>query len=205
MDGPNVLIVNASYRADGTTDQVLDLMASTIETSGGQAQTITLRHQEIKFCLNCRACTQHSGPTPGQCVHDDAMTTVVAAIEHADAYILATPTNFGGPTALFSRFLERLIVYAYWPWGAIAPRFRKAAPLTKEVLLVSSSAAPGLLARWSSGSLRALKQAARAMGAKPVGTLFTGQAATSPDQRISAATKARAEKLALRLVATQAG
>ena len=43
------------------------------------------------------------------------MRELVAKIEAADAFILASPTNVYAVTALFKRFMERLVVYAYGP------------------------------------------------------------------------------------------
>ena len=105
-----------------------------------------LRDYPIEFCRNCRECTQLPGVAPGACVLDDGMRDLVAKIEAADAYILASPTNVYAVTALFKRFMERLIVYAYWPWGAAAPKLRKKLA-TKRAIAITSSAAPVLLGR----------------------------------------------------------
>ena len=58
-------------------------------------------------------CTQAAGETPGQCVLGDGMATLIQKIETADSFVLASPTNFYSVTALFKRFMERLLVYAY--------------------------------------------------------------------------------------------
>lgn len=77
------------------------------------------------------------------------MEHIVQRIEKADAFVLASPTNLGSVTAIFKRFMERLAVYAYWPWGAPSPKHRKdsvAKKDSKKALLVTSSAAPGIIA-----------------------------------------------------------
>jgi multimeric flavodoxin WrbA len=180
-----VLAINGSYRDNGVTDQIVNAMAQAVEASGNKIEVVRLRDYPIEFCLNCRECTQQPGIRPGQCVHKDGMGALLEKIEVADAYILASPTNFGSVTAVFKRFMERLIVYAYWPWGKATPRFRKTGAKAKRALLVSSSAAPGLLGRWSFATRNQLKTTARTIGAKPVGTLFTGLVATHRDHRIS--------------------
>lgn len=128
------------------------------------------------------------------------MADIIRAIEAADGYVLAAPTNFGSVTALFKRFLERLIVYGYWPWGRSTPKFRKSAA-TKPAVLVSSSAAPGFLGRWLYGSLKQLKMAARLIGARPVGTLFTGLVADTQSRGLPEPVRRRARKLAASLTA----
>ncbi len=169
-----VLIINGSYRNDGITDQIARLTEQALKESGATIETIVLRDTQIGFCHNCRECTQVTGSTPGQCIQHDAMQAVVDKIEQAQAYVLAAPTNFGSVTAIFKRFMERLIVYAYWPWGASYPEFRKAHLPKKKALLISSSAAPGIIGRWMFDSSKQLKVAAQTIGAENAGTVFTG-------------------------------
>lgn len=168
-----LLAINGSYRENGAIDQALDVAVQTATDAGATVEVITLREVPIEFCLNCRHCTQQPGSAPGTCVHDDRMRELVTKIEAADGYILASPTNFYAVTALFKRFMERLVVYAYWPWGAPAPRMRKPAA-HKKAILIASSAAPGPMGRLLYATLKQLRQTARTIGAKPVGTTFIG-------------------------------
>ena len=93
------------------------------------------------------------------------MQELIDKIERADCYILAAPTNFGSVTAIFKRFMERLAVYAYWPWDINGPQYRKAQAPKKKALLVSSCAAPGILGRWIFGTDKQLKVTAKTIGA----------------------------------------
>ena len=194
-----VLSINGSYRDDGVTDQAIAAVTEALRQSGADVESIALRDYPIEFCLNCRVCTQESGDAPGQCVHHDGMRDVIEKIESADAYILAAPTNFDSVTAIFKRFMERLIPYAYWPWGAPAPKFRKAKLRNKKAILVSSSAAPGLMGRWLFQSVKQLKMTATVIGANPVGTLFTGLIAGEPDARLPPRVRRKALALANKL------
>jgi multimeric flavodoxin WrbA len=128
------------------------------------------------------------------------MHELVEKIEAADAVILASPTNFYGVTALFKRFMERLIVYAYWPWGQPAPKLRKKGVPQKKALLIASSAAPGFIARLAYITVKQLKMAAKTVGAKPVGTLFTGLASGEPHPEFPAASQRKVQKLVERLL-----
>jgi multimeric flavodoxin WrbA len=194
-----ILAINGSYRDDGVTDQTVDVLKQALEGYGEHVEVVLLREYPIEFCLNCRECTQKPGLEPGECVHHDAMQELINRIEKADAYILASPTNFGSVTAVFKRFMERLVPYAYWPWEMHAPQFRKNNVKKKKALLVSSSAAPGLLARLVFGTHGQLKMTAKVIGAKPAGTIFTGLVATSPQPTLSHRTlkKIRAKASAL--------
>lgn len=195
-----ILAINGSYRDDGVTDKTVDILKQTLEAAGEQVEVVLLRDHPIEFCLNCRECTQQPGEAPGKCVQHDGMQELVNRIERADAYIFASPTNFGSVTAIFKRFMERLVVYAYWPWDMHGPQYRKKDEKKKKALLVSSSAAPGFMARFVFGTHRQLKTTAKVIGAEPVGTIFTGLIATSPQPELSGKVVHQMKIKALRLL-----
>ena len=197
---PRILVINGSYRDDGITDQAVDVTVQALQAAGAEAETVLLREQHIEFCLNCRECTQQPGFAPGKCVLDDGMQALIDKIEEADGYILASPTNFGSVTATFKRFMERLVAYAYWPWEADYPKFRKEKAPKKKAVLISSCAAPGILGRWLFGTHKQLKMTARIIGADTVGTLFTGTVAGERDYRLPQSVQEKARALAARLV-----
>ena len=179
-----VLAINGSYRDDGITDQTVNALLQAVQAAGAEVELVLLRDYPIEFCLNCRECTQQPGEMPGECVQHDGMQDLVEKIESADAYILAAPTNFGSVTAIFKRFMERLIVYAYWSWDMNAPKFRKEKAVKKKAILISSCAAPGILGRWIYGTHKQLKMTAQTIGAECVGTIFTGMISKQPRPKL---------------------
>jgi len=202
MDGRRkILAINGSYREGGITDQSVESIAASLQALGADVETITLRDFPIEFCLNCRVCMQEPGAAPGKCVHDDGMHELVQKIEAADGYVLAAPTNFYSVTAIFKRFTERLAVYGYWPWGKPAPVNRKAKLPQKPAVIVSSCAAPGMLGRLSYGTNKNLAITAKAIGAKVVGSMFTGLVSQEPQPHLKSRTHRRAEQMAARLTA----
>ena len=93
------------------------------------------------------------------------------------------------------------MVYGYWPWGAKFPVFRKAKLKTKKkAILVSSSAAPGFIGRWFTGTIGQLKKSAGTVGGESVGVLFTGMVANKPDQDLTEKTISEIKLLAEKLV-----
>lgn len=168
-----LLAINGSYREHGIIDQAIAAAAQAATKAGTEVEIVHLRDYPIEFCRNCRECTQTPGEAPGVCVQRDGMQALIEKIEAADGYILASPTNFSSVTALFKRFMERLVVYAYWPWGTPAPKFRRQ-QATKRAVLIASSAAPGLMGRLFYTTLKQLKMTAKTLGAKPVGSTFIG-------------------------------
>ena len=195
-----LLAINGSYREGGVTDQSLAVLADAVKALGAQLDIVRLRDTPIEFCQNCRQCTQLPGASPGLCIQHDAMQSLVEQVESADGLIFASPTNMGTVTALFKRFSERLIVYAYWPWSKAAPSRRKQGKPRKPALLLSSAAAPSLLARFAFRTQRQLRETAGLVGAKSIGGLITGLVAADTESGLSARKQAQLQKLASKLV-----
>lgn len=196
----NILAINGAYRDDGITDRTVARLANDLRALGADVEHIRLRDYPIEFCLNCRECMQQPGAVPGKCVLNDGMAELVAKIEAADGYVLAAPTNFFSVTALFKRFLERLAVYGYWPWGEAAPVLRKAKESRKPAVIVSSCAAPAIMGRISYSTNKLLKTAAETIGAKIVGSMVTGMIAMERNPELPRRARRRTSKLAPRLV-----
>lgn len=195
----HILAINGSYRENGIIDQAIDAAAQSAKNAGASFEVVHLRDFPIEFCVNCRKCAEMPGTEPGVCIHHDRMQELVEQIEAADGYVLASPTNFYSVTALFKRFMERLMVYAYWPWGEPLPKMRKA-KATKKAVLIASCAAPGILGRFFFATLKQLKMAARPIGAKPAGSIFIGQIATEEHARLPERASKRVQELVKRLV-----
>jgi multimeric flavodoxin WrbA len=194
-----LLAINGTYRPGGTMDQAMAVVCDAARQGGAEVEVVNLRDCPIGFCQNCRHCTQVAGPAPGPCVQDDGMHALIEKIEAADALILASPTNFYSVTALFKRFMERLLVYAYWPWGMPAPKFRKAKS-TRKAILIASSAAPGVAARWFYSTMKQLRVTARTLGARPVGSLSIGLAGQTEHPELDARTRGRIARLVEKLL-----
>ena len=199
MSSKRILAINGSYRPGGITDQAVDQLLGEARNRGAAVEHIHLRDYPIEFCRNCRECMQQPGDAPGECVIDDGMAELVEKIERADGYVLAAPTNFSAVTALFKRFMERLSPYGYWPWGAMAPVYRKAKLSKKPTVIISSCGAPGLLGRLTFGTNQTLKAATRAIGGEIVGKMFTGLVARERDQQLPDRARRKTAALAQRL------
>jgi putative NADPH-quinone reductase len=194
-----VVAIVGSYRRGGTVDTAVEAILQGAREKGADTHTIYLTDQHLEFCTNCRKCTQAPGEERGQCVQQDDLQSMLNEIDGADAIVLGSPVNFWNVTAIYRRFLERLVGYAYWPWGQAGPKTRNTR-ITRRAALVASSAAPGFLIPVFTGAARALSTTARLFGAKPVGKLWIGLSAQQPNQPLSARTLAQARRIGLRLV-----
>ncbi len=112
--------------------------------------------------------------------------------------------NFGTVTAVMKMFIERLVCFAYWPWGAKAPKVRNKTR-TKKAVVVASSAAPSVLARLSTRMIGLLKQTTGLLGAETIGVIFIGLAAREETQDLPNRIKKKARLLGKRLVSTGQG
>jgi NAD(P)H-dependent FMN reductase len=193
-----IVAIVGSYRKGGTIDAAVEAILQGAREKGAETSTIYLTDRHIEFCTNCRKCAQTPGPERGKCAQQDDLEPILSEIEAADAVVLGSPVNCYNVTALFRRFLERLLGYAYWPWGQNAPRARSRRQ-TRKAALVASSAMPGFLIPLATGAAKALRLTAKMLGAKSVGTLWIGLAAGEPQHPLSTRTLARARRIGFRL------
>ncbi len=196
--GARVVAIIGSYRRGGATDSAVEAILEGARAKGGETRTFRLNEQHLEFCTNCRSCTQLPGTQRGRCAQEDDLESMLNAIESADAIVLASPVNYFNVTALFRRFLERLLGYVYWPWGQNGPKPRNKKHPRKAVL-VATAGMPGFLIPFATGAARALRLAARMLGAKPVGKLWIGLTAGEPQPALSARTLERARQMGMKL------
>ena len=193
-----VVAIVGSYRKGGTIDQAVEAILEGARAKGAVTQTVQLRNCHIEFCTNCRQCMQEPGEARGRCVQHDDLEAILAGIGSADAVVLGSPVNAFNTTALFRRFIERLVGYGYWPWGQNAPKARtKLKP--RKAVLVASAAMPGFLIPLATGAPRALRTAATLLGAKTVGKMWIGLSAQEEHQKLSTQTRLRARQLGTKL------
>jgi putative NADPH-quinone reductase len=198
MTRKRVVAIVGSYRKGGTTERAVEAVLEGARTGGAITQTIRLTDRPLEFCTNCRKCTQDAGAIRVKCAQSDGLEQILSAVDAADAVVLASPVNFYNVTAIFRRFQERLLGYAYWPWGQNGPALRNKRQPRKAVL-VAAAGMPGFLIPLATGAARALDITARVMGAKPVGKLWIGLAAGERNHQLSRRTLGRARKMGLRL------
>ncbi|EDY82547.1 hypothetical protein VDG1235_2170 [Verrucomicrobiia bacterium DG1235] len=130
------------------------------------------------------------------------MSEILDEVENADAFVLGSPMNFGTVTAVMKQFIERLVCYAYWPWGALIPKSRLESG-KKFAVLVSASAAPSVYSRLSSKLVKLLKDAARLLGAGSVSVIFVGLAAKERRKKMSEHTRKKARAIGKELAAAK--
>jgi NAD(P)H-dependent FMN reductase len=192
-----MVAIVGTYRRGGVIDTAVDEILESARQAGAETQKFLLIDHQLQFCNNCRKCTQKPGEERGACGKMDDLPAILDALDAADVIVLASPMNFGTVTAVMKVFIERLICYAYWPWGADIPRERKR-HAGKRAIIVESSAAPAFMARWFGDVGRCLKQAARVLGADRFDRLAIGFASREPRSILPASILRRAQALGRR-------
>lgn len=200
---PDVVAIMGSYHRQGVLDAALCEVLEGAKRAGARVRRFDLVDQPIEFCRNCRECCSDPHPVRGRCVIEDGAAEVLDALDAADAVVLGAPVNFGDVNAITRRFQERMLGYTYWPPGQAAPKLRSAGKKRKRpAVLLTSSAAPGLMTRYLARPLSTLRGMARLLGARPLGSLIVGLAA-GPGFALSERKRLRARNLG-RELATRA-
>jgi multimeric flavodoxin WrbA len=193
-----IIAIVGSYRKGGVIDSAVDEILAAAVEEGAETEKIYLLDKHIEFCTNCRQCTQKEGLTRGECPINDDMNAILDSVERSQAIVLASSMNFWTVTAIMKRFIERLVCYAYWPWGKAGPKMRSTRK-DKRAVVVYSSAAPSIMARLLTRIIGLLKTSANLLGARTIGVLSIGFAAGQPHQEISQRTKTKARRLGKKL------
>lgn len=181
-----IVAVLGTYRRGGISDQIVDAVLKAARDKGAETEKIFLLDKRIEFCRNCRSCCKTPpGESRGLCVHKDDMDGLLAKIDSADALVLASPINFYTVTAIMKRFVERLIVYSYWPWEQGMPKGREQGA-KKKAVVVTSSACPSFIARFlMPNATKILKDSAQILGAKVVSSIHFGTVCQAEDQMLN--------------------
>ena len=169
-----IVAIVGSYRKGGTIDAAVEAILAGAREKGAKTHTLYLTEQHIEFCTNCRECGQTAGPERGKCQQNDDLEGILTEIEAADAVVLASPVNCGSVTAIFRRFMERLLGCFYWPWGQPAPKPRSKVHTLKSIL-VASSAMPGFMIPLFTGARPRCAGLARFGSVSPVGNRTTSR------------------------------
>ncbi|MEI7884869.1 MAG: flavodoxin family protein [Clostridia bacterium] len=98
----NVLIIEASHRAKGNSQDIADLVASLAVEAGRSVETINLRKLKFHYCIACEACA-----TTGKCVLQDEMQGAYQKLHDAEIIVVAAPIYFQTVGGLLKNFLDR--------------------------------------------------------------------------------------------------
>lgn len=85
-----VVIITASPRKGGNTEQVVEHCAKAIREDGLEAEIISIGDKHIGSCVDCGYCKTHD-----HCSIKDGLNDVIARVKDAEGLIIAAPVYFG--------------------------------------------------------------------------------------------------------------
>ena len=104
---PIVLGIAGSPRRFGNSDRLLDAVLEGAREAGAETRTLIASESGLKQCLGCNACS-----LTGECIQHDGGPAVYAAIDAADAIVVATPVYFAGVPGGLKVLIDRM--QPYW-------------------------------------------------------------------------------------------
>jgi multimeric flavodoxin WrbA len=103
-----ILVLNGTYRPDGTTTKLARSFMEGAGANGAEADMIILRERTIGYCINCLKCYGFAGEGIAPCSLKDDMDDLIHRIVDADGILFASPVHNGFVTGLMTVFWERL-------------------------------------------------------------------------------------------------
>lgn len=102
-----VLVMNGSPRKErGATGGLLKHFIKGMEEAGAEVDLLYSKGLELGDCRGCFNCWS---TTPGKCIQDDEMATILPRIADADLVVLATPVYVDGMTGSLKTLLDRTL------------------------------------------------------------------------------------------------
>ena len=97
-----VLVISSSLRKNANSEQLAASFAEGARAAGHEAELVSLREKEIKFCVGCLACQK----TQRCFMHDDA-DAIREKMLHADVLVFATPIYYYEMSGILKTMLDR--------------------------------------------------------------------------------------------------
>lgn len=97
-----VLIVSSSLRYGSNSEQMAEEALRGAKEAGAEAELISLKDKDLKFCKGCLACQKI-----GKCVIQDDMGQMIEKVKNAEVIIFATPVYYYGICGQMKTFLDR--------------------------------------------------------------------------------------------------
>ncbi len=165
-----IVMIDASVKENQEITRCLEIVREYLEKADVSYRYISLKTQNISPCINCRSCTQKEGEKYGKCVFNDDMDAIVEELESGDGFIFVCPTAVFTINRMFRKFLDRLLVFEYWPIGNEKIKHRK--KKTKKSIIITSNWAPYFIGKAFFNTEIVLNEACEIVGARTVGDVY---------------------------------
>ena len=103
-----IVIVNGSPKGrDSNTQIMVDAFLQGAQAAGAETLNIILADKKLLHCQGCFSCWLK---TPGSCILNDDMKSILGEAEGADVLVMASPLYIDIISSMLKVFLERLVV-----------------------------------------------------------------------------------------------
>lgn len=103
-----IVLVNGSPKGRGSNTQIMaEAFLQGAQAAGAETLNIFLAEKEIRYCRGCFSCWLK---TPGSCIIDDDMKSILTEAEGADVLVLASPLYIDTISGMLKVFMDRLVV-----------------------------------------------------------------------------------------------
>lgn len=99
-----ILVINASPREGGNTQQLAEAFSRGAEEVGNEILFLNLRGKKIAGCLGCRYCYAHEG----KCVQRDDMQQILKTLDLVDMVVFASPIYWFDMNAQMKAVIDRM-------------------------------------------------------------------------------------------------
>lgn len=103
----NVVSLLGSPRSKGNSTAIANRILETAAKGGAKTRSFELNRLNYRGCQACYACKKGSD----ECVVQDDLAEVLAAVREADIVVLASPVYYGDITAQLKGFFDRTFSY----------------------------------------------------------------------------------------------
>jgi hypothetical protein len=102
-----ILAINGSPRGrNSNTDRILLPFLEGTGEAGAETEVVYLNDKKINYCTGCFTCWTK---TPGVCIHNDDMPSLLEKIRHAHIVVYTTPLYVFTVSGLMKNFMDRML------------------------------------------------------------------------------------------------
>ncbi|MBR3640396.1 MAG: flavodoxin family protein [Oscillibacter sp.] len=100
--GKKILFLSSSLRAGSNSELLAEEAARGARDAGGEAEVISLKGKDLRFCIGCLACQK-----TGTCVLRDDAGAIVEKIQNAQTLVFVTPIYYYEMSGQLKTLLDR--------------------------------------------------------------------------------------------------
>ena len=98
-----IIIITTSLRAKSNSDILAEQLLAGAKDAGHDAELISLKGKEIRYCIGCLACQKTQ-----RCIQKDDAIAIADKVLHADTLVFVTPIYYYEMSGQMKTLLDRL-------------------------------------------------------------------------------------------------